>query len=74
METVSCGIVRHAQQLAREVDARVVVVYADAVTGDELGRLGLDLNFPTILVTRSRVESPPPGFGAAVWVTVPDFS
>jgi DNA integrity scanning protein DisA with diadenylate cyclase activity len=73
METISREIVRHAQQLARRVDARAVVLYADAMTGDdELSRLVQAVDFPTILVTRSRVEAPPPGFGSAVWVRVPD--
>src|SRR4051812_25544734 len=73
METVSCEIVRHARQLAREVDARAVLVYADALTGDdEVDRLVQAVDFPTILVTRSRAEAPPPRFGSAVWVRVPD--
>ena len=72
METVSRAIVRHVQQLAREVGARAVVVYADAVTGDELRRLVEAVGFPTILVTRSRAEVPVPGLGSAVWVRVPD--
>jgi hypothetical protein len=73
MERVSREIVRHAQQLARAVDARAVVVYADAMTGDdELSRLVQAVDFPTILVTRSREKTPPPGFRSAVWVSVPD--
>src|SRR5262249_36836155 len=63
----------HARQLAREVDARAVVVYADAMAGDdELGRVVQAVDFPTILVTRSRTGPPPPGSGPAVWVSVPD--
>jgi len=73
MERVSRAIVRHAQQLAHEVGARAVVVYADAMTGDdELSRLLQAMDFPTILVTRSRAEAPPPGFETHVWVHVPD--
>jgi hypothetical protein len=73
MERVSRELVRHAQQLAREVEARAVVVYADALTGDDkLSRLVQEVDFPTILVTRSRTEAPPPGFGSHVWVRVPD--
>src|SRR5262245_17944852 len=72
MERVSCEIVRHAQQLAREVDARAVVVSADVLNGDdELSRLVRAVDFPTILVTRSRAEAPPCS-GSAVWVRVPD--
>jgi hypothetical protein len=73
MERVSREIVRHAQQLARDVDARAVVVYADAMTGDdELSHLVQAMDFPTILVTRSREGAPPPGPGSPVWVRVPD--
>jgi DNA integrity scanning protein DisA with diadenylate cyclase activity len=73
MESVSREIVRHAQQLAREVDARAVVVYADAMTGDdELSHIVQAVDFPTILVNRSREQTPAPGFGSPVWVRVPD--
>ena len=73
MERTSREIARHAQQLAREVGARAVVVYADAMTGDdEVSRLVRAVDFPAVLVTRSRAEAPPPGCGSAVWVRVPD--
>jgi hypothetical protein len=73
MERVSRELVRHAQQLAHEVDARAIVVYADAMTGDdELGRIVRSVQFPTILVTRSRAEVRPPDLESAVWVSVPD--
>jgi hypothetical protein len=49
------------------------VLYADAMTGDdELSHLVRAVGFPTILVTRSRAEVPPPGLGTPVWVRVPD--
>jgi hypothetical protein len=73
MQRVSRELVRHAQLLARAVDARAVVVYADAVTGDgDLSQIVQAVGFPTILVTRAREESPPLGFASAVWVSVPD--
>jgi hypothetical protein len=73
MERVSREIVRHAQQLARAVNARAVVVYADALTGDdELSHVVRMLDFPTILVTRSRAEAAPPGLASSIWVRVPD--
>jgi diadenylate cyclase len=73
METVARQIVRHAQQLAREVGARAVVIYADAMTGDdELSRVVQAIAFPTILVTRSRAEAPSPCSGSPVRVRVPD--
>jgi hypothetical protein len=72
METVTQAIVRHARQLAREVGARAIMVYADALT-DAAVLVGLIRagRIPTVLVTRSCVETPP-GFGSAVWVRVPD--
>ena len=73
MERTAREIVRHALQLARDVEARAVVVYADAMTGsDELGHLVQAVDFPTILVTRSRADAPPPDRGSPVWVSVPD--
>src|SRR5262249_53795475 len=73
MERISRELVRHAQRIARDLDARAVVVYADAMTGDdELSQLGHAADLPTILVTRSRAEVPPPGLGSPVWVSVPD--
>jgi DNA integrity scanning protein DisA with diadenylate cyclase activity len=72
MENVSRAIVRYAQELAREVDARAVVLYADAMTDDDLSDIVQAMSFPTILVTRARKEAPPPGPGSPVWVIVPD--
>src|SRR5262245_52625674 len=73
MERVSRHIVRHAQQLAREVGARAVVVYADALAGDdELRQLLRAVDFPAILVTHARDAAPPPDFAAHTWVSVPD--
>jgi hypothetical protein len=73
METVSRHIVRHAQQLAREIGARAVVVYADAMRNDaELRNVLQAVDFPTILVTRSRDVAIPPGFEAHTWVGVPN--
>src|SRR5262249_25859947 len=42
------------------------------MTGEELGHLIHAVDFPTILVTRSRAETPPPGFQSHLWVRVPD--
>ena len=43
------------------------------MTGDDgLSRLVQAVDFPTILMTRSRAGAPPPGPGSAVWVRVPD--
>ena len=52
MERTARELVRHAQQLARDSDARAVVLYADAMTGfDEISGLVRAVDFPTILVT-----------------------
>jgi hypothetical protein len=73
METVTRHLVRHAQQLAREVDARAVLVYADAIRqDDELRQLLAEVDFPVILVTRSREAAPPAAPEPHAWVTVPD--
>ncbi len=72
MEIVSRNLVQHAQQLAREIDARAVVVYADAVRrDDELRQILQTLDVPAILVTRSRDAAVPAGFESHTWVTVP---
>ena len=73
MEKVTRHLVRHAQQLAREVDARAVLVYADAIRqDDELRQLLNEVEFPVILVTRSRDAGAPPCPEPHAWVTVPD--
>lgn len=73
MEKVSRHIVQHAQQLAGEIAARAVVIYADAVRrDDELLQLLQAVDFPTILVTRSRDGAVPPGFESHPWVAVPN--
>jgi diadenylate cyclase len=75
MERTARELVRHAQQLARDIDARAVVLYADAMTGfDEISHLVQAVDFPTILVTRSRAEAPTRDCGSPVWVSVPDVS
>jgi DNA integrity scanning protein DisA with diadenylate cyclase activity len=73
METVSRHIVQHAHQMAREVGARAVVIYADAIRhDDELRQLLQAVAFPTILVRRSTEAAVPPGLEPHTWVTVPN--
>jgi diadenylate cyclase len=73
MTTVSCEIVAYAQDLARKVAARAVVLYADAITrDDELHQLLNSLDYRTILVTRSREARSLPDVKSCTWVTVPD--
>lgn len=74
MEPVSSQIVQHAQQLAREVSARALLIYADAIQGDGgLRQILQRIEFPTILVTRSTDAALLPGFESRIWVTVPDI-
>jgi DNA integrity scanning protein DisA with diadenylate cyclase activity len=73
MQNVSRPVVAYAQQLGREVQARALVVYADAITrDDELGRILQAVDFPAVLVTRARAARVPPGPGSRTWVTIPD--
>ena len=73
MEITSRHLVRHAQQLAREISARAVMVYADALCHDEELRQVLQaVDFPAILITRSRQDEEVECFGKHAWVTVPD--
>jgi DNA integrity scanning protein DisA with diadenylate cyclase activity len=73
MENVSRHVVKHAQQLAGEIAAQAIVIYADALRKDEeLRQILVDVDFPTILVTRSGEENVPPGFESQTWITVPD--
>jgi DNA integrity scanning protein DisA with diadenylate cyclase activity len=73
MDTVSGHIVQHAQQLAREVAARAVLIYAGAIGGaDELRQLLQVVTFPVILVSRSRDAGRIAGFESQVWIQVPN--
>src|SRR5262249_14920 len=61
MKTLTRSLVRHAHAIAREVGARVVLLYADVVEDDEdLADLIQDVDFRVILVTR-RVDFQAPG-------------
>jgi diadenylate cyclase len=73
VESVSRHLVQHARQLARDIDARALVLYADAIHGDgELRRLLAEVDFPVILVTRSTEAAVYHAQPSHVWVTVPD--
>jgi diadenylate cyclase len=73
MPNVSRPVLDYARQLAREVQARALVVYADAVgRDDDLDRLLRPVDFPTVLVTRSKGPRLPSGLASRTWVTVPD--
>jgi DNA integrity scanning protein DisA with diadenylate cyclase activity len=73
MQDVSRHIFEYAQQLGRGVQARALVVYADAIRqDDELRRLLQAVDFPAVLVTRSKGARVPAGPQSQTWVTVPD--
>lgn len=75
MQSLSRHVVRHAQALAREIDAAAVLVLADAIeSDDELRQLVHTVKFRTILIARasasSQAEAPP--LPHCELVTVPD--
>jgi DNA integrity scanning protein DisA with diadenylate cyclase activity len=73
INSVSREIVESAQVLARKVEAKAVVVYADAVSGDqELSQMLQGINYPTVLVTRSTQRGVIPRRASLTWVNVPD--
>jgi diadenylate cyclase len=73
MEKVARHVLIYAQQLAREVGARALVIYADAVAhDDELQRLLQAVEFPALLVTRSKEPRVPSRAGTQIWITIPD--
>jgi hypothetical protein len=73
VESISHHLVQHARQLAGAIDARAVVLYADALSGDgELRRLLPEVDFPVILVTRSTEAAVQLARPSHAWVTVPD--
>jgi DNA integrity scanning protein DisA with diadenylate cyclase activity len=73
METISREVILHAQHLARKVRAQTLVLYTDALGGDDqLRRLLHGVDYPIVLVTRSRLPRALPGFDPSCWVRVPD--
>jgi hypothetical protein len=73
MSTVSRQIVRHAHQLAHEINAQAVLLYADAVVGDdELRQLLHTVDYRTILITRGKKPVPRLPWEDGTWVAVPD--
>jgi hypothetical protein len=72
MESISRHLVQHAHQLAREIEARAVLIYADAIRhDDELRQTIQTVAFPTILVRRSKDAVLPAGLESHTWITVP---
>ena len=55
MHSVSPYVVQYAQQLGRQVVARALVIYVDAIPReDDFRSVLLNLDFPTILISRSK--------------------
>ncbi len=68
MSPVTRHVVTNAARLARQVEARFLVVYADAIASDrDLADLFGEVGVPTILLTRSRTELT----GPHTWVRLP---
>jgi diadenylate cyclase len=76
MKTLTRSLVRHAHAIAREVGARVVLLYADVVEDDEdLADLIQDVDFRVILVSRRVDFQAPGGWGElCAIVRVPDIT
>jgi diadenylate cyclase len=73
MQNVSPHVLQFAQQLGRKVHARALVIYADAVSrDDDLHSLLQSVDFPIILVSRSKGARLPSGLASPTWVTIPD--
>lgn len=70
MQTLSRRLLEHAHGLAQQIGARAVVVYADAVEGDEELRQVLGtVNFPTILFTRAREVPVTGAVDSPTWIS-----
>lgn len=73
MEHISRHLVQHARQIARDISARALVLYAEAICGEgELRRLLTEVDLPVILVSRSTDASVHLAQPSHAWVTVPD--
>jgi len=60
VKTLSLRLLEHANALAQEIDAKAVVIYADALErGSDLREALSTVKFPTILFSRAR-EAPAP--------------
>ncbi|HQU43417.1 MAG TPA: hypothetical protein PK867_11440, partial [Pirellulales bacterium] len=71
--TLSRNVVQHAHSIARQIRARAVLIYADAIGDeDELRRLLGAVNYRTILITRSSENVQRPDCEDCTWVAVPD--
>jgi len=76
VKTLTRSLVRHAHAIAREVGARVVLLYADVVEDDQdLNDLIKDVDFRVILVSRRSSFQAPGDWGElCAIVRVPDIT
>jgi diadenylate cyclase len=76
LKTLTRSLVRHAHAIAREVGARVILLYADVVETDQnLADLIQDVDFRVILVSRRAGFQAPPGWeDLCAIVRVPDIT
>ncbi len=76
MKTLTRSMVRHAHAIAREVGARVILLYADVVEDDkDLNDLIQDVDFRVILVSRRSEFQAPGGWGELCQIVrVPDIA
>jgi diadenylate cyclase len=76
LKTLTRSLVRHAHAIAREVGARVVLLYADVVEDDQdLADLIQDVDFRVILVSRRSDFQAPGDWGElCAIVRVPDIT
>jgi DNA integrity scanning protein DisA with diadenylate cyclase activity len=76
VKTLTRSLVRHAHAIAREVGARVVLLYADVVEDDQdLADLIQDVDFRVILVSRRSSFQAPGDWGElCAIVRVPDIT
>jgi hypothetical protein len=73
MKALSRQVIQHAHSLARQIGARAVLTYADAIgDDDQLRQLLGAVNYRTILISRSTETSPLPDCNECTWVAVPN--
>ena len=71
MKTLSLRLLEHVHTLAIEIDAKAIVLYADALEGESDVREALSfINFPTILYSRAREAPAPSQANAPTWIRV----
>jgi hypothetical protein len=71
VKTLSLRLLEHANALAQEIDAKAVVIYADALEGESDLREALStIKFPTILFSRAREVPAPSQTGGPTWIRV----